>query len=106
MQYCHLRNIVHLDLKPSNLLIAKNFVIKITNFGLARILETAESRKCEEPVVSRHYRAPEILLGAKICGFETDVWSIGCIFAEMVMNKPIFMGSQSVDIEQLILIFR
>ena len=83
--YCHKHRVLHRDLKPQNLLIDKGGRIKLADFGLARAF-ALPVRLYTHEVVTLWYRAPEILLGAKSYCTAVDVWSLGCIFAEMV-NK-------------------
>ena len=88
IQYCHQRRIMHRDLKPENLLLAKDGAIKIADLGCARSFGVAVRLQGEE-VVTRHYRAPEILLGSTQYGAPVDIWSVGTIMAEMVTGRPV-----------------
>jgi len=101
--YCHRRRVLHRDLKPQNLLIDKNGVIKIADFGLGRVFGVPV-RVYTHEVVTLWYRAPEVLLGSQRYSCPIDVWSIGCIMAEMVTKKPLFQGDSEID--QLYRIFR
>ena len=103
MLFCHQRRTLHRDLKPQNLLIDKNGAIKLADFGLARAFGIPV-RVYTHEVVTLWYRAPEILLGANKYSCPVDVWSIGCIFAEMANKRPIFQGDSEID--QLFRIFR
>lgn len=79
------------DIKPANLLINEHDVLKIADFGLARLYNPEESRKCYSPqVATRWYRAPEILWGTQIYGSSIDMWAVGCVFAEMLRGVPLF----------------
>jgi cyclin-dependent kinase 1 len=101
--FCHQRRTMHRDLKPQNLLIDKNGVIKLADFGLARAFGIP-IRVYTHEVVTLWYRAPEVLLGAPRYSCAIDVWSIGCIFSELVTRRPLFHGDSEID--QLFKIFR
>ncbi|XP_065583632.1 cyclin-dependent kinase 1-like [Artemia franciscana] len=101
--FCHRRRVVHRDLKPQNLLIDDKGVIKIADFGLARAF-SIPVRVYTHEVVTLWYRAPEVLLGAQRYSCPVDMWSIGCIMAEMVTKRPLFQGDSEID--QLYRIFR
>eukprot|EP00834_Sanchytrium_tribonematis_P003484 NODE_135_length_16508_cov_1.365897.p5 type:complete len:363 gc:universal NODE_135_length_16508_cov_1.365897:419-1507(+) len=89
----HSANILHRDLKPSNLLINSNCELKICDFGLARLqTDFDKESQMTEYVATRWYRAPEIMLSLKQYSKAIDVWSVGCILAEMLSNKPLFPG--------------
>lgn len=101
--FCHQRRVIHRDLKPQNLLIDQKGVIKVADFGLARAFGIP-IRVYTHEVVTLWYRAPEVLLGAPRYSTPIDVWSIGCIFAEMANKRPLFHGDSEID--QLFRIFR
>ena len=94
---------MHRDIKPANLLICKDGVIKLADFGLARAFGIPV-RVYTHEVVTLWYRAPEILLGSNKYSCPVDIWSIGCIFAEMANKRPLFQGDSEID--QLFRIFR
>jgi serine/threonine protein kinase len=83
-------------LKPQNLLIDKSGIIKLADFGLARAF-SVPIRTLTHEVETLWYRAPEILLGQKEYALPVDMWSVGCIFAEMVEKRPLFMGDSEID---------
>lgn len=101
LKYIHSAKVVHRDLKPSNLLLNANCHLKICDFGLARGL--TEHTTMTEYVVTRWYRAPEIMVSSSPYDYKIDVWSAGCIFAELFMRSPIFPGEDYKH--QLSLIF-
>ena len=102
--FCHSHRVLHRDLKPQNLLIdTETNSLKLADFGLARAF-AIPLRAYTHEVVTLWYRAPEILLGAKQYSTPVDVWSIGCIFAEMINQSPLFPGDSEID--QLFKIFR
>lgn len=103
MLFCHQRRVIHRDLKPQNLLIDSQGIIKLADFGLARAL-CIPVRVYTHEVVTLWYRAPEVLLGAARYSTPVDIWSIGCIFAEMASRRPVFRGDSEID--QLFRIFR
>ncbi|KAL8146201.1 mitogen-activated protein kinase homolog NTF6-like isoform X1 [Apium graveolens] len=100
LKYIHSANVLHRDLKPSNLLLNSNCDLKICDFGLART--TSETDFMTEYVVTRWYRAPELLLNCSEYTAAIDIWSVGCILMEIIKREPLFPGKDYV--EQLLLI--
>jgi mitogen-activated protein kinase 1/3 len=96
--YLHSANVVHRDLKPSNILVNKNCDLKICDFGLARGFGSGEDDpSLTDYVVTRWYRAPEVVLLASEYTKSIDVWSVGCILCELIGRKPIFTGKDHLD---------
>lgn len=96
IHFCHQHNIIHRDIKPENLLVSRNGVLKLCDFGFARPL-AAPGAKYTEYVSTRWYRAPELLVGDVSYGKAVDVWSIGCMFAEITTGLPLFPGDSDID---------
>lgn len=92
LNYCHTNKVMHRDLKPQNLLISSSGRLKIADFGLARAFGIPGNTYSNE-VVTLWYRAPDILLGSKSYTTSIDIWSSGCIMAEMYTGRPLFTGS-------------
>lgn len=92
----HTHRIIHRDIKPENLLLDKNGFLKICDFGLSRYF-TLPLRQYSPDVVSEWYRAPELLFGSKSYELSIDVWSAGCIIAEMIRGAPLFQGDSDLD---------
>ncbi|CAH6718722.1 serine/threonine-protein kinase Kin28p [[Candida] jaroonii] len=103
IHHCHRNFIIHRDLKPNNLLISPDGYLKIADFGLARSLGNA-NEDLSSNVVTRWYRSPELLFGAKHYDTAVDIWSIGIIFAELMLRTPYLPGQD--DINQLDVTFR
>ncbi|XP_044128397.1 cyclin-dependent kinase-like 1 [Bufo gargarizans] len=96
VNFCHKHNCIHRDVKPENILITKHSVIKLCDFGFARIL-TGPSDYYTDYVATRWYRAPELLVGDTQYGPPVDVWAIGCVFAELLSGIPLWPGKSDVD---------
>lgn len=101
--YCHDREVLHRDIKGSNLLIDNDGNLKIADFGLARTFND-NLKKYTNRVITLWYRSPELLLGAEEYGPEVDIWSVGCLLVELLSKRPLFPGKD--ETEQLELIFR
>ena len=116
----HQNNVLHRDLKPGNILVGKDCQVRITDFGLARSIENIKKENDEdddgneenknpasamtEYVVTRWYRCPELLLAPHVAySSAVDLWSVGCIFAELILREPLFPGRSYVHQVQLIL---
>jgi mitogen-activated protein kinase 1/3/mitogen-activated protein kinase 6 len=98
MKFLHSAHILHRDLKPRNLLVNSNCDLKVCDFGLARAdlpNLTIRAAKMTDYVATRWYRAPEVLLSMKKYTYAMDVWSIGCIFGELLLRKPLLPGKDS-----------
>ncbi|CAD6574439.1 MAG: TFIIH complex serine/threonine-protein kinase subunit kin28 [Cyphobasidiales sp. Tagirdzhanova-0007] len=103
LEFCHRNWVLHRDLKPNNLLIAADGRLKLADFGLAREYADAEAKMTHQ-VVTRWYRAPELLFGARSYTYAVDTWAAGCIFAELMLRLPYMAGE--TDVDQLNIIFR
>jgi len=89
LKYMHSANIIHRDLKPANILLNGDCKAKICDLGLARGL-AEEDDLLTEYVVTRWYRAPEVVVSARRYNQSVDMWAVGCILAEMYLKHPIF----------------
>jgi cyclin-dependent kinase 7 len=103
LEFCHRNHVLHRDLKPNNLLIAASGALKVADFGLARDFADPGHRMSHQ-VITRWYRPPELLFGARYYSTAVDVWSVGCIFAELMLRTPYLPGDS--DVNQLQTIFR
>lgn len=101
--FCHDNRVLHRDLKPQNLLINNSGQLKLADFGLARAFGIPVNTFSNE-VVTLWYRAPDVLLGSRTYNTSIDIWSAGCIMAEMFTGRPLFPGTTNED--QLLKIFR
>ncbi|XP_035604774.1 mitogen-activated protein kinase 12-like isoform X1 [Oncorhynchus keta] len=93
LKYIHSAGIIHRDLKPGNLSVNEDCELKILDFGLARQTDTEMTGY----VVTRWYRAPEVILNWMHYTQTVDIWSVGCIMAEMLLGKPLFKGNDHLD---------
>lgn len=103
LEYLHTNWILHRDLKPNNLLISSDGVLKIGDFGLAKFFGSP-NRVNTHQVVTRWYRAPELLYGARLYATGIDMWAVGCILAELLLRVPFLPGES--DLDQLTKIFQ
>eukprot|EP00455_Lapot_gusevi_P053802 TRINITY_DN8481_c0_g1_i1.p1 TRINITY_DN8481_c0_g1~~TRINITY_DN8481_c0_g1_i1.p1 ORF type:complete len:328 (+),score=57.41 TRINITY_DN8481_c0_g1_i1:79-1062(+) len=99
----HQSHIIHRDLKPANLLFSPTGVLKLGDFGLARVCEPGSTVDSHQ-IATRWYRSPESLFGNRHDGVGVDLWAVGCIVAELLQHGPLFAGEN--DIDQLYRIFR
>lgn len=103
LEFCHLRAVMHRDLKPQNILVSRDGKLKLADFGLARAF-VPPIRPFTHEVVTLWYRPPEILLGSKTYALPMDMWAVGAIIAEMVTKRPLFPGDSEID--EIFKIFR
>ncbi|KAK4792085.1 hypothetical protein SAY86_022520 [Trapa natans] len=97
LHYCHIYQVLHRDIKGSNLLIDNEGNLKLADFGLARLVAKDQNANLTNRVITLWYRPPELLLGATKYGPAVDMWSVGCIFAELLQGKPILPGKDEPD---------
>ncbi|KAL4566493.1 hypothetical protein LXL04_030609 [Taraxacum kok-saghyz] len=105
LKHCHSRGIMHRDIKGANLLVNNEGIIKIGDFGLANFCNVAHNKRpLTSKVVTLWYRPPELLLGSTDYEASVDLWSIGCVFAELLLGAPILQGR--TEVEQMHKIFK
>lgn len=104
LEHCHTRGVLHRDIKGSNLLLDNTGALKIADFGLATFFRPDQNQPLTSRVVTLWYRPPELLLGATEYGVAVDLWSTGCILAELLAGKPIMPAR--TEVEQLHKIFK
>ncbi|KAK0411322.1 hypothetical protein QR680_005601 [Steinernema hermaphroditum] len=95
VNFCHLHNCIHRDVKPENILLTKNDVVKLADFGFARILSANDNYT--DYVATRWYRSPELLVGDTQYGPPVDVWAVGCVLAELMTGEALWPGRSDVD---------
>ena len=103
--FCHARGVMHRDVKPENILITRNGVLKLCDFGFARTLDSPGGAYSDY-IATRWYRAPELLLGdsftqkglgLSVYGKPVDVWAVGCMLPEMATGGALFQGETDID---------
>nr|CAB3500817.1 unnamed protein product [Digitaria exilis] len=99
LEHCHDRGVLHRDIKGSNLLLDNNGMLKIADFGLASFFDPDRKQPMTSRVVTLWYRPPELLLGATDYGVGVDLWSAGCILAELLAGRPIMPGRTEGSVE-------
>ena len=99
LKFLHSADVLHRDIKPSNLLLNSDCHIKLCDFGLCRSVaeSSGPTPVLTDYVATRWYRAPEIMLNSKAYDQSIDVWSVGCIMAEMIGNRPLFPGKHYLN---------
>jgi len=103
LKYVHSANVLHRDLKPANVLVNFDCHIKLCDFGLARGYEPTGNQDMTSYIVTRWYRAPELLLNNSKYDGAIDIWAAGCILAEMLIGEPLFSGQSSIEQLKLII---
>ncbi|KAH0881725.1 hypothetical protein HID58_069119 [Brassica napus] len=104
VEHCHLRGIMHRDIKAANILVNNKGVLKLADFGLANIVTPRNKNQLTSRVVTLWYRAPELLMGSTSYSVSVDLWSVGCVFAEILTGRPPLKGR--TEIEQLHKIYK
>lgn len=99
--FCHESFVLHRDIKPNNLLIAADGEVKLADFGLARSFADPHQRMTSN-VITRWYRPPELLFGAWHYSGAVDIWSVGTVFAELILRAPFMPGNNELDQVKLI----
>lgn len=98
LEHCESRGVMHRDIKGSNILVNNEGILKIADFGLANFSNLGRKQPLTSRVVTLWYRPPELLLGATDYGSSVDLWSVGCVFAEILLGKPLLQGRTEVTI--------
>ncbi|KAG7951526.1 hypothetical protein I3843_12G011100 [Carya illinoinensis] len=104
LDHCHSRGVMHRDIKGSNILVNNRGILKVADFGLANFHSSGHGQPLTSRVVTLWYRPPELLLGSTEYGASVDLWSVGCVFAELILGKAILQGR--TEVEQLHKIFK
>ncbi|KAF7280692.1 cyclin-dependent kinase-like 4 [Rhynchophorus ferrugineus] len=95
VSYCHQHGCIHRDIKPENILLTATGIVKLCDFGFARMLNPGENYT--DYVATRWYRAPELLVGDTQYGTPVDIWAIGCVMAELIKGEALWPGKSDVD---------
>jgi serine/threonine protein kinase len=103
LKYLHDHDIIHRDIKPGNIFIDENCIVKLGDFGSSRIITNYNNGNLTPLVGTKWYKAPEIIFGNKIYDKTADIWSFGCLIAELFLLEPLFPGA--TDFEMINLIF-
>lgn len=103
LEFLHSHDIIHRDVKPENLLVSSEGLLKVCDFGFARTMQPNESAIYTDYVSTRWYRSPELLVGDANYTKSVDIWAVGCIYAEMFNSMPLFPGDSDIDTLKLIL---
>ena len=103
LKYLHDHDIIHRDIKPGNIFIDENCIVKLGDFGSSRIITNYNNGNLTPLVGTKWYKAPEIIFGNKIYDKTVDIWSFGCLMAELFLLEPLFPGA--TDFEMINLIF-
>ena len=98
VSYIHSQNVMHRDIKGANILVDNKGNIKITDFGLARKFDIRQGVNLTNRVVTLWYRSPELLLGSEHYTTAVDLWSVGCLFAELLTSKALFAAGNEVGV--------
>ncbi len=104
LSHCHQHHIIHRDLKPANILITSNGVVKLADFGLARVYDSSTTNSMSHQIATRWYRPPELLFASRHYTESVDIWSAAVIVAELVTLTPLFPGNN--DIDQIFKVFQ
>lgn len=103
LRYLHSAGIVHRDIKPGNMLVNSNCLLKICDFGLARMDDPKNQAQLTQEVVTQYYRSPELLMEASRYSYAVDIWSVGCTFAELLSRRILFPAHSPLEQIELIL---